>query len=182
MKIERHVVARKNQFLVALPAEVRDHLSLVPAAKVYWHVGRKGQVILTVSGRSRGGRPAKDEDCLACKRYRDELDRLRRELRVSRGGTPREWWRQGYARANSDLGNVKAEVQMCVRILQQLLRERRYAQGPRRDFGGREVRPGPDHYPPPPPPRPSPSASGGADTSGGEAPQVSQPEFSRQAP
>lgn len=129
MKIPRHVVARKNQHLVAIPAELRAHLGLVAGAVVWWHIGRKGQAALTVTGRIRAGRPTKDEECPSCKHYRDELDRLRRELREGEAATPRQWWRQGYARANADLGNIKAEVEMCVRLLQEVLRDRRRGRG-----------------------------------------------------
>jgi len=96
MRVQRHVVARKTQWLVAIPSEVKHHLSLVPGATVWWHIGRKGQVGLTVTGRVRAGRPREDEDCPTCGKYRAELDRLRRELREREAATPAQWFRTSF--------------------------------------------------------------------------------------
>lgn len=123
MKVRRTVVARKNQWLVALPSELKRHLSLVPGAEVWWHIGRKGQATLTVTGRVRPGRHRAEEDCHACAKYRTELDRLRREVRDSESATPGEFWRAGYARALGDVGNVKADVELCLVMLKRLLAE-----------------------------------------------------------
>lgn len=152
MKIARHVVARKHQQLVALPAEVRHHLGLVPRALVWWHIGRKGHVALSVSGRVRAGRPREDEDCPACSKYRAELDRLRRELRTGESATPAQFFRQGYHRALGDLGNFKADLQLALMLLKTLVgRERDGARlrVPRAPRGRRrtEVVPGPDSLP-----------------------------------
>ena len=77
MRIERHVVARKKQQLVALPARLREHLDLSPGQAVYWHIATKGQAILTVSGRVRAGRPRDDADCPSCGARQEEIARLR---------------------------------------------------------------------------------------------------------
>lgn len=96
MRIARHVVARKDQWLVALPAELRRHLKLVPGVTVWWHIGAKGRATLTLSGRTGAGRPTTEEDCRTCAKYREELDRLRRELRDGETATAAAWWRQGF--------------------------------------------------------------------------------------
>lgn len=99
MRIQRHVVARKDQYLVALPAQVRHHLSVVASAAVFWHVVRKGEATLTVSGRTRAGRPRLDADCSSCAKYRDEIERLRALLRASTVPTYNEAVRDGWAQA-----------------------------------------------------------------------------------
>lgn len=143
MKIDRRVVARKDQLLVPVPAKVRDHLGLVGSARVWWHIGRKGLASLTTSGRLLSGRPRREEDCPACAKYRDELERYRRELREREAATPGQYWRQGYMRAVGDLGNVKHDLDLALTMLKQLLADSRRAQpqplAPRRRVRGRRV-------------------------------------------
>ena len=120
MREERRIVERRHQLLVAIPATVRDHLRLVGRAKVYWHIGTKGRATLTTTGRTGAGRPRLDEDCPSCSKYRRELDRYRRELRERDAATPGQWWRQGYMRALDDVGNVKTDVEVAVRLLNEV--------------------------------------------------------------
>ena len=111
MRIQRHVVARKDQQLVALPAEVRHHLALVAGAAVFWHVVRKGEATLTVSGRTRGGRPRDDADCRSCAKYRDEVARLAGLLRSSSVPTYNEAVRDGWAQAMRHYTRLDGDVQ-----------------------------------------------------------------------
>lgn len=77
MRIERHVVARKDQRLVALPSKVQAHLGLVAGQAVYWHIAQKGRVILTATGHVLGGRPSPSADCPNCVVMNQEIARLR---------------------------------------------------------------------------------------------------------
>lgn len=120
MRLERHVVTRKNQHLVALPSELREHLGLVGGSKVYWHIGRKGMVSLTVTGRVRAGRPTKDEECPSCSKYRAEVDRLRRELRDGEAGTSGGFFRQGYMQAVAHHGKLDARMDVALTLLKEL--------------------------------------------------------------
>lgn len=83
MRIARHVVERSKQLLVPIPRQVRDHLGLVGTAEVWWHVVRKGEVALTVTGRRSRGRPMEGADCTACAGYRDEIARLQQRLQAA---------------------------------------------------------------------------------------------------
>ncbi len=177
MRIARHVVARKTQQLVALPAEVRRHLGLVPGAMVWWHIGRRKVVSLTTTGRTRAGRPTLDEDCPTCAKLRAELERLRREMRDGTAATPGQHWREGYHRALGDLGNFKADIQVALMLLKQLVRRDRDPGAPRLSRPSRprrrvETVPGPDQLPPPDSPSSPVPIEQGADTSGRQ-PQVS---------
>ncbi len=180
MRIDRRVVARKDQLLVPIPARLRDHLRLVPTQRVYWHISRRGVASLTVSGRVRGGRPREDADCPTCVKYRDELDRLRRETRAGEAATPGQWWRQGYMQSLEDLGNIQAEVRLVLAGVKQLLAEdRRRRPGRAGSSGQSRGAAQPRTSNPRPDPLPSPS-SGGADASGAASPQASQPEVTVQ--
>ena len=106
MKIDRKVTARKNQYLVALPAEVRHHLGLVAGARVWWHVGRKGLATLTASGQLRAGRPRFEEECRSCAKYRAEVERLRLELRDGEQATAGQLVREGFEQAVATYGKV----------------------------------------------------------------------------
>jgi len=163
MRLARHVVARKDQWLVALPAQLRERLGLVPGTMVWWHIGKKRQATLTVSGRVRAGRHSADEDCPTCAKLRAELDRYRRELRETDAAVPGQYWRQGYMRALGDVGNVKYDVDVALTLLKEVLARLpvRGAAGSRRARRGRattETAPGPDTYTSPrPEPEPEPS-------------------------
>lgn len=128
MRIDRKVIGRKDQLLVALPAAVRDHLSLVARARVYWHVTTKGAATLTASGRARGGRPRLDADCSSCAKYRQELDRLRGLLRGAHAGDYNSAFAQGVAHGvkivpvwRAELDSLHAEVNDMRRLLAQLV-------------------------------------------------------------
>lgn len=137
MRIARHVVTRKTQWLVALPSEVRHRLGLTPGVMVWWHVGKKRQATLTVSGRVRAGRPAIDEDCPTCAKLRAELDRLRSDQRESVAGTAGGFFKAGYMRALGDVGSFKADLQVALVMLKQLLARERRASSSRSGGGGR---------------------------------------------
>lgn len=175
MRIARHVVARKKQHLVALPAQLLAHLGLTPGVMVWWHIGKKRQATLTVSGRVRGGRPAIDEDCPTCAKLRAEIDRYRRELREGEAATAGQYFKAGYMRALGDVGNVKYDVEVALTLLKEVL-ARLPARGVGREPSSKRARartetaPGPDHYPPPHSPRAPDVVGQGAATSGRSAP------------
>ncbi len=121
MRIARHVVARKDQWLVALPAQLRARLGLTPGAMVWWHIGKKRQATLTVSGRVRAGRPAIDEDCPTCAKLRAEVDRQRRQLGEGDAASAGQYFKAGYMRALGDVGNVKYDVELALTLLKELL-------------------------------------------------------------
>jgi len=152
MRIQRHVVARKHQQLVALPALVRHHLALVAGASVFWHVIRKGEVTLTASGRSRGGRPRLDADCPSCAKYRDELDRLRAALRSSSVPTYNEAIRDGWAQAMRHYTRLDGDVLTLAQKIDALAATL---------AAGVRVRATPRRRPSPSAPPPSPDVSAG---------------------
>jgi hypothetical protein len=175
MRLQRHVVARKDQWLVALPAELRRHLPLVPGAAVWWHLGTRGRATLTVSGRLRGGRPTLDADCSSCAKYRAELDRLRREVRESTAATPGQHWREGYMRALGDIGSTKADLEVALVLLKEIAAQVRYLRpgGPARAASpprARRPRRQVDAIPLPDLPSSPEVIDGGAGTPGAEPP------------
>jgi hypothetical protein len=152
VRIERHVVARKTQQLVALPAEVRRHLSLVAGAKVFWHVDRPRYVMLTASGRTRRGRPRVSADCPACAKYREEIERLRGLLRSSSVPTYNEAIRDGWAQAMRHYTRLDGDLLTLAEKIDRLAAT--VAAGVR--VRARVVRP----------PKPSPSPSPSVDVAG----------------
>jgi hypothetical protein len=90
--LPRHVVARKDQHLVALPAEVRRHLSLAKGVRVWWHIGRKGAVSLSTMERPPSGRWSTAEACESCARYRAEIERVQRKLSEQAPAARRHAW------------------------------------------------------------------------------------------
>jgi hypothetical protein len=129
-KLDRKVIQRKDQLLIAIPAVVRDHLGLVGGGRAWWHWGTKGHATLTATGRLRGGRPRADEECPSCGKYRAELERLRRELREGESAVPGQFWRQGYARALGDVGNVKTDLEVALVLLKELVNRGRRERPP----------------------------------------------------
>lgn len=83
MRYLRHVVQRSKQLLVPVPPQVRDHLGLVGTAEVFWHVVRKGEVSLTVTGYRSRGRPMRGADCPSCAAYRVKVGELQKRLQAA---------------------------------------------------------------------------------------------------
>lgn len=57
MVIGRRVSKRKGQQLVALPPELRARMGVIPGQWLYFHLGRKGEVVLSTSPARAGGQP-----------------------------------------------------------------------------------------------------------------------------
>jgi len=82
MVIGRRVSRRKGQRVVALPPEVRERLGVLAGQWLYFHLGRKGEVVVSTSPARAGGKPptAGLEEELTLARARiDELERERLE-------------------------------------------------------------------------------------------------------
>lgn len=126
MRIDRKVIQRKDSLLVAIPAAARDHLGLVGGARVWWHVGAKGRLVLTTSGHSWGGRPIKSEDCPVCAKYRAELMKLRQAHQVRDVPTYNTAIREGWHHAIREYGSVADRLDAqreTLRDMRVLLRE-----------------------------------------------------------
>lgn len=175
MRIDRKVIARKDQLLVAIPAAVRDHLGVVGGARVYWHVAAKGSAALTASGRYVGGRPRADADCSSCGKYRAELLRVRNLLRGSHVGDYNTAFGQGYMQGVKSVPIWRGGVDRLydeMHDVRGLLAGLVVRLGPR---GGRPRKaapsPGAPDVSPSIPDPPSPGAiDGGAEASGAEPP------------
>ncbi len=57
MVLGRRVAKRKGQQLIALPPEVRARLGVIPGQWLYFHLGRKGEVVVSTSPARAGGKP-----------------------------------------------------------------------------------------------------------------------------
>jgi len=83
MVIGRRVSRRKGQRVVALPPEVRERLGVLAGQWLYFHLGRKAEVVVSTSPARAGGKPptAGLEEELTLARARiEELERERLEL------------------------------------------------------------------------------------------------------
>jgi hypothetical protein len=181
-QLQRHVVARKDQMLVALPAEVRRHLSLAKGAQVWWHITRKGDVSLTASPRGPSGRPSPAQVCESCGRYRAEIERVQRKLSEQEPAARRRaWFEMAQQKLRLELtglpvmGALNDRLRRIEEQLARLVGRAPYMRS-QRAHPVRKVERAPA------PVLSSPSEAGGADTSGGEAPQVSHSESLVQAP
>jgi len=90
MRIDRRVVRRKDQYLLALPAQVRKHLGAIGGSRLWWHIAQKGAVAVSNSGKVLRGRLKLDADCPSCEGYRRELARLQAKLQSQ----PQRIWNQ----------------------------------------------------------------------------------------
>src|SRR6266508_1748191 len=57
MVIGRRITKRKGQQLIALPPDVRERLGVIPGQWLYFHLGRKGEVVVSTSPARAGGKP-----------------------------------------------------------------------------------------------------------------------------
>lgn len=81
MRVARHVVERSRQLLVPVPPLVRDHLGLVGTTEVWWHIVKKGEAALTVTGYRARGRQLRNAECPSCAAYRVKVEELQKRLR-----------------------------------------------------------------------------------------------------
>ena len=170
MRVERKVIERKDQLLVAIPAAVRDHLGVVGRATVYWHTTKKGAAMLTTSGRARAGRMRIYADCASCAKYRAELQRLRAGVRGAQAGDYSAAFAQGVQQGikvvpiwRHELEQLRGDVHELRGLLASLVIALPRRRGPRRRT---DVIPAPVLSPP------SSPNPGGADTSGAKPPGV----------
>ena len=177
MRIDRKVIQRKDSLLVAIPAAARDHLGLTGGERVWWHIGAKGRLTLTVTGRAGAGRPTTGEDCPHCAKLRAELMRIRQAYSVRDVPTYntalREGWHQAIAEYGSVADRMDAQREM-LRDLRAMVRELfKRSSGARPDPSAQVHEEGRSPARPIPDPSPSPaSVEEGADTSGAQLPGV----------
>ena len=176
----RVVMARHRQLLLAIPAPVRKRLAITQGATLWWHLAGPREAVVSVKRRRRQGRPKTEERCEACLGREKELDRLRNLLKTGKAVDGRQYFNQGWHDALGKGLKIEAQYQLVRARLDSIERMVREATSSgvlhrRRPRGAAQPRTSNPRPDPPPP-----ASSEGADTSGGAAPQVSQPEMTVQ--
>lgn len=180
MSVERKVLARRGQHLVALPAAIRKHLHTAPGIVVYWRLGRRGEVTLARKDAPARGYKSARAECPSCAGYVRALQLaqargLRRDLTL---------YGEGYAAGSiatherlmhptgraANAARARHTAWVALDDAERRRQDRRVKRRNRRALAV-EVAPGPDDYPSPSAP-PSSLRSGGDAASGGEAPQA----------
>lgn len=173
MVIKRKVMARKNQLLVAIPAEVRELLRASPGLDVYWHITRRQEALLSTRPGRVAGRAFDPDLSNALERANAEIRQLRGKLQQRPLKVLHEGYAQGYLKHMGELIRLtnafdrQAEALRALRqdVLASVLLPSRRARA---------------RGHPSPPPAPSTSeAEGGADTSGAQPPGVPVEDESR---
>lgn len=125
MVIGRRVGKRKGQHLVALSPEVRARLGVIPGQWLYFHLGRKGEVVLSTSPARAGGKPptAGLEEQLAT------AQAVVAELRQRGESRDRAMYAEGYALGRQDQAemDVKPTGKRASELLRHRLRHRTWA-------------------------------------------------------
>jgi len=180
MPDQRHILARRGQRLVAIPALIWRRLQLTPGRTVWWHLSGKEEAVLSVRDRRRGGRPNPADACPHCERREKELTQLRHQLIGGGAVDGRQYFDQGWMAALGKGLKIEAQYQLVSIRLAGI--ERRLAElRPRRPRPAQESRGAAQPRTSNPRPDPPPSGSSeGAATSGGAAPQVAQPDMTVQ--
>jgi hypothetical protein len=91
MVIGRRVSKRKGQQLVALPPELRERLGVIPGQWLYFHLGRKGEAVLSTSPARAGGKPPTASLEADLERARARIDQLQRKLVAQPAALFTEW-------------------------------------------------------------------------------------------
>jgi hypothetical protein len=165
MVIGRRVARRKGQQLIALPPDVRARMGVIPGQWLYFHLGRKGEVVLSTSPARAGGKPptaALEEELT---RARARIDELERKLAGGFEAARHDAWHElAAARFRVELKGLPIldAINDRLRRIEDALGQRRGPWSYRAKRAGRptETAPGPDTYPPPDP-SPSPAVSEG---------------------
>lgn len=117
---KRKVAARHGQLLVALPATVRDHLTVESGSVVYWHIVQAGEVSLSPRPSRRGGRPRDSASCSACAAREEELRKVRALLHTKQAVMGRQFFTQGYAAALSHYGAIANKLDVVLALVKSL--------------------------------------------------------------
>ncbi len=180
MAEQRHVFLLNRSHVIALPVAVLKQLGARRGQALYWHTTRKAEAVLSPEARRAGGHP----EGLSLQRQlaieRAEVARLTQRNEARDRTMYAEGYNVGYLQAQEALlrpGGASAERQRRRRIYAFAFPEGRKDPSPvpaprRRRSRKVETIPAPILSPP--------ESSEGADTSGGEAPQVSHSEPTRQ--
>jgi hypothetical protein len=176
MSEQRHLFRVGRSLVVALPLSVRLRLGVDRGQAVYWHTTRKGEAVLSPHEKRGGGHP----EGLSLQRQlisaRAEVARLVQRNEARDRTMYAEGYNVGYVQAQERFTNPKGESAEWQRrrwIYAYAFPEGRSAPVAGRKRGrprGRKVETIPVPILSPP------KSSEGADTSGGEAPQVSHSE------
>ncbi len=175
--IPRAVRRRRGQWLIPLPARARAHLGIIEERPVFWHVRRRGELVLSLSSTRTGGHPLALDLGRQLQAREREIERLRAQLAAKPLAEVRQQEAQlvlQAARMTIPLGNRLAAVEGQLRELVARLAltpRRRRAPGPRSPRPGRvtEVVTAPLLSSSPPS---EVEVERGADTSGQPAPGV----------
>ncbi len=180
MPDQRKAYLHGDSLVVALSPKVKAHLGVRPGAEVYWHLVRGKEVVLAVTAERTGGHP----EGLALRKRVEELERECERLRRKANARPEKAVNIGIAHGWAQAMRQNTETFDLVKWLEgrfdDLAARIPFRRRPGRPSSGQSRGAGPAgarHTPDPPLPSES---SGGADTSGGAAPQVSQPEITVQ--
>jgi len=177
MPEQRRAYRHGNSLVVALSSKVQAHLGVRPGHEVYWHLVRGKEVVLALTAERKGGHP----EGLALRKRVEELERECERLRRKANARPEKAVNVGIAHGWAQAMRVNTETLDLVKWLTErfddLAARLPYRRRPGRPSSGqsrgaaqpRTANPRPD-------PLPSES-SGGADASGGAAPQASQPDM-----
>lgn len=198
---EGHWIRKKGGgWLIAVPPEVRHALGVTARRRLYWIITRGGEALLSEKAERIGGRPPTRQLLRELDAARKEIGAIRQRDSTRDRGMYAEGFAHGYLQAyerliapdgpSAERGRRRAAYRWAFpdaayltdpkqlaprpapsppRMNARTRRAKRDAQLARRGVEAHSL----DHYPAPSP-SPSPGASeGGADTSGGEVPQVS---------
>jgi hypothetical protein len=94
MVFGRRITKRKGQQLVALPPEVRTRMEVIPGQWLYFHLGRKGEVVLSTSPARAGGQPPTATLEVALSKARARIDELERKLAGGFEAARRDVWNE----------------------------------------------------------------------------------------
>jgi hypothetical protein len=177
MAEQRRVYLRGNSWVVPVPRPVRDHLRILHGGHLYWHVGPKGEAMVTVGPRRIGGKPpglSLERDLDAA---RKEIERLRRKAQARPQALLQE---DAYAVAQKVAGLLMTQlvkldsIDALLKDVHTRLPYRRLAPRPRRVVTAGDVSKvgAVEESPSPSGPPPAEGLPGGADTSEAKPPGV----------
>jgi len=180
MPEKRVVMGRHRQLLLAIPAPIRERLRISRGAILWWHLAGKKEAVVSIGRRRGPGRPRSEETCDHCLDREKELRRLRALLETTRAVDGRQFFNQGWHDALGKGLKIEAQYQLVSVRLASIEREVRalaasgvlHRRRPRGAAQPRTANPRPDPLPSEP--------SGGADASGGAAPQASHSDMTVQ--
>jgi len=167
---QRRVYMHGNSWVIPVTRRVRAHLRVLEGGDLFWHLGPKGEAIVTRGTHRIGGKPPGARLEKDLEQAHRTIERLRRQVAARPDAVYNEGVNEGRTRHMGELVKLGQQLDALQADVRELAARVPYRRHPVR--GAASSRSAPKEQPSPSAPSSSSEIDGGADTSGAAPPGV----------